>query len=130
MKLLLDTHVLIWTLRSPGHIGNCAMASMSARNNELLVSAVTPFEIATKNRLGKLPEGDRILLAYDDYLRQLGATELAMTSHHGIVAGQLKTEHRDPFDRILAAQAITENLVLVTSDAVFDSIGGVRTLWA
>ena len=129
MKLLLDTHVLIWALGSPARIPARARAALRDPMNELFASAATPFEIATKHRIGKLPEGQRILLAYDDFLRELGARDVPITSRHGIVAGQLAWEHRDPFDRILAAQSLTENLTLVTGDAIFGFIGGIRTVW-
>jgi PIN domain nuclease of toxin-antitoxin system len=62
-------------------------------------------------------------------LRTLGAKELPITTRHGLVAGQLPWAHRDPFDRILAAQSLIENIPLVTSDAVFSTLGGVRTVW-
>ena len=129
MRLLLDTHVLLWALGDPDRIAAAAVAQIRNPANELLVSAATPLEIATKHRIGKLPDAGSVLAAYSDVLRTLGAKELPITSHHALVAGQLSWDHRDPFDRILAAQSITESIPLVTSDSVFDTIGGVRTLW-
>jgi PIN domain nuclease of toxin-antitoxin system len=130
MRLLLDTHVLIWAFREPSRIASNALAALRDPTNELYVSAITPFEISTKHKSGKLPGADQIVLAYDDHLKRLGARDLHVTGHHGLIAGSLTTDHRDPFDRILAAQAITESMILVTSDSAFDSIGGVRTLWS
>lgn len=130
MKLLLDTHVLLWALGDPSRIPAAATALIRNASNELFVSAVTPLEIATKHRAGKLPEAGSLLAVYLDVLRELGARELPITSHHALVVGQLEWQHRDPFDRIIAAQSITESMVLVTSDAVFKTIGGVRTTWA
>ena len=130
MRLLLDTHVLLWALGDPDRIAAAAAANIRNPANELFVSAATPFEIATKHRIGKLPDAGPVVAAYSDLVRTLGAKELPMTSHHALVAGQLPWEHRDPFDRILAAQSIIESIPLVTSDKVFGTIGGVRTLWA
>lgn len=129
MKLLLDTHVLLWSLRAPERLTSNARAAIVDRSNEVFVSAITPFEIATKARIGKLDSAQPLLLAWDDFMGELQATELALRSHHSIVAGQLDWPHRDPFDRILAAQSITERLVLVTSDVAFGRVGAVRTLW-
>ena len=129
MRLLLDTHVLIWLFGNPTRIPAATLNVIRNSANEILVSAVSPFEIATKHRIGKFPEGERVILAYEDHMRVLGASELAITGRHGIVAGQLPWEHRDPFDRILAAQSVTEGLELVTSDAVFGSVSGVRAVW-
>jgi PIN domain nuclease of toxin-antitoxin system len=92
----------------------------------LLVSTVSAFELSTKARLGKLDAAKPVLLAYAQYLDELGATELAVTSRHALVAGQLDWSHRDPFDRLLAAQALLEDATLVTRDAVFDELGGIH----
>lgn len=129
MRLLLDTHAFIWLISDPARIPAAALEATRNPRNELFVSAISPFEIATKHRIGKFPDAQRVLLAYDDYLRQLRAEQLPITSHHGIVAGQLSWDHRDPFDRILAAQSITENMPLVTADKIFMTAGGVRTVW-
>lgn len=129
MRLLLDTHVLIWMLGHPNRVPATATALLRDQGNELVVSAVTAFELATKYRIGKLPQAHRVVMAYRDMLRSVGATELSISSHHGLVAGQLTWGHRDPFDRLLAAQSITEHLPLVTSDPVFATVGGVRTVW-
>jgi PIN domain nuclease of toxin-antitoxin system len=129
MRLLLDTHVLLWVVSDPARLAAAAVQQIRDPVNELFVSAITPFEITTKHRIGKLPDAGPILAAYTDVLRTLGARELAITSRHGLIAGQLSWDHRDPFDRILAAQSIIENIPLVTSDAVFSTLGGVRTVW-
>jgi PIN domain nuclease of toxin-antitoxin system len=129
VKLLLDTHALIWILREPDRLASKALRAVRDPRNELYVSAITPFEMSTKHRRGKLPQVEEIVLAYDDHLRKLGARDLPVTAHHSLVAGSIPSEHGDPFDRILAAQAITESMILVTSDTAFASFGGVRTLW-
>lgn len=129
MRLLLDTHVLLWALRSPNRLSATALALIRDPANVLLISSISAYEVADKFRLGKLPDAAPILFAYADYLGRLQATELPITSRHGLTAGQLPWEHRDPFDRILAAQSITDSVPLVTSDTVFATVAGVHTIW-
>lgn len=129
MRLLLDTHVLLWALGDPSRLSQEAAAQIREPANELFVSAITPFELATKHRIGKLPDAEPLLLAFGDHMRRLGANELPISSHHALVAGQLNWDHRDPFDRMLAAQSITEAIPLVTSDVAFGTISGVRVIW-
>jgi PIN domain nuclease of toxin-antitoxin system len=129
VRVLLDTHALLCAVGDVERLGAVAKAALRNPTNELVVSAATAFELSTKQRIGKLPDAATVLAAYTDVLRQLGAEELPITSHHALVAGQLAWDHRDPFDRILAAQAITEALPLVSSDRAFDTISGVRRIW-
>jgi PIN domain nuclease of toxin-antitoxin system len=129
MRLLLDTHVLVWALGDLSRLSQTAAAQIREPANELFVAAITPFELATKHRIGKLPNAESRLLAFGDHMRRLGASELPISGHHALVAGQLNCDHRDPFDRMLAAQSITEAIPLVTSDAAFGSISGVRVIW-
>ena len=129
MRLLLDTHVLFWAFTEPERIPSDTRTMIADANNEIVVSAITPLELATKERIGRLPKAKPILLAYDDYLRRFGATELQLTGHHGLIAGSLAWDNRDPFDRIIAAQAISESIALVTADSSFGSLGAVRTVW-
>lgn len=129
MRLLLDTHTLFWVVRQADRIPAAASELLTDPGNELLVSAVTPWELGIKHRSGRFAEAGPFLLALDRYLETLGATELPISIKHSLVAGQLEWAHRDPFDRMLAAQAITENAVLVTADAAFTTLGGVRVAW-
>lgn len=129
MRLLLDTHVLLWALRAPDRLSREARASISDPRNELVVSAISAFEIATKHRLGKLPDAATLLFAYPEYIRELGANECPISGAEALMAGQLPWDHRDPFDRIFAAQALRQNVTLVTADKVFESLGGIRLLW-
>jgi PIN domain nuclease of toxin-antitoxin system len=131
MRLLLDTHALIWAVSEPDRLSATARSAIETTEHELVVSSASAWEIATKHRLGKLPGGSVLIAAYPEHLAQLGATELAMTSTHALVAGSFDIDHRDPFDRMLAAQASLEGLELVTSDdqlARFAAFG-VRVLW-
>lgn len=129
MRLLLDTHVLLWLLIEPSRIPPDTLGIVRNAANDIVVSATTPLELATKERLGRLPGAKPLLLAYDDHLGRFGATELAVTGRQALVAGSLTWDNRDPFDRIIAAQSLTEGIHLVTADAAFESLGAVRTLW-
>ncbi|GAA2224080.1 type II toxin-antitoxin system VapC family toxin [Herbiconiux moechotypicola] len=129
MRLLLDTHTLFWAVRDPTRIPATATALLTDPGNELLVSSVTPWEMGIKVRSGRFPEAAPFLAALPRYLEALGAAELPISVEHSLVAGQFEWEHRDPFDRMLGAQAIIENAVLVSADAVFATLGGVRLAW-
>jgi len=130
MRLLLDTHTLFWAVRQPNRIPAAASALVTDPANELLVSAITPWELGIKYRSGRFAEAGPFLLALERYLDTLGASELPISIEHSLVAGQLEWAHRDPFDRMLAAQAIIENAVLVTADGAFRQLGGLRIAWA
>jgi len=90
---------------------------------------VSAWELSTKHRLGKLPQADVLLGAYTQHLDRLGALRLPVAEEHALLAGRLEWEHRDPFDRMLAAQAMIESLVIITGDAAFPGCRGVPTLW-
>lgn len=126
---LLDTHAVLWALTRPERLGNEARRVISDRSSTLIVSAASAWEIALKHRLGKLPQADVLLRSYDRHLERLGAQALPITDRHALLAGGLDWTHRDPFDRMLAAQAMTEGMVLITRDEVFTTIQGVSTLW-
>lgn len=128
-RALLDTHVLLWTLTEPSRLSPAARKVIAAGNTELLVSAATGWEIATKHRLGKLPQADPLVFGYNEYLDRLGASEVPVTSRHALTAGTLTWANRDPFDRMLAAQSVLESLPLVSADEAFDECAGVRRLW-
>jgi PIN domain nuclease of toxin-antitoxin system len=93
------------------------------------VSPISALEIATKHRLGKLAGAEPIIMGYAAHLATLGARELPVLSSHAILAGQFSVPHRDPFDRLLAAQAITEGLALLTSDAQLPQFPGLVVFW-
>jgi len=112
MRLLLDTHVVIWWLTREPRIGATAHDAIRDRDNAVFVSAVTGFEIATKKKIGKLDAPDDL----PDQLPAKGFDELPVTLVHGFEAGRLPLHHNDPFDRILVAQARCEELTIVTAD--------------
>lgn len=129
MRVLLDTHTVIWALVDPQRLGSHAAAVLRARDSTVVVSAVSAWELSTKVRIGKLPGAERIVDSYGEYLDRLGAVELPVTRRHALLAGSMRWDHRDPFDRMLAAQAIVEDLPLLTADGAFSSLAGVQVRW-
>ena len=129
MRYLLDTHALLWALTDPASLGDAAARVLRDADESLFVSAASAWEIATKQRRGRLPQADAIVATYARHLRRLGAEPLPITDDHALLAGRHDWDHRDPFDRMLAAQAMIESLTLVTRDVAFAGLRGIRTLW-
>jgi PIN domain nuclease of toxin-antitoxin system len=129
MRVLLDTHTLLWALAEPWRLSAPAATLIRDATNTVLISAASAWEIATKQRLGKLPGADPIVAAYAAHLARLGAEELPIRASHALKAGGFAIEHRDPFDRMLAAQAVLEGMPLVTNDPAFALFGDLETLW-
>jgi PIN domain nuclease of toxin-antitoxin system len=128
MRLLLDTHALLWWLADDPSLSPAARKLIGRSNNTVLVSAVSAWEIGTKVRLGKLPGAEDLAADFPAFLARERFEQLAISVEHGIRAGLLPGPHRDPFDRMLAAQSQTENLPVVSKDAIFDNYN-VRRLW-
>ena len=128
MKLLLDTHVLLWALLEPEKLSPELRQALEDSDTTLLVSAATAWEIATKWRLGKLRHAQAVVEHYAMALHRLAAVELPITGSVARQAGLWEVTHRDPFDRLLAAQAKAENLVLATNDPAFAQFKGVVVL--
>ncbi len=124
---LLDTHVFLWLLAAPQRIDNAVQENLANRENTLLVSAASAMEVATKVRIGKLI-APGLVESWESRVKELAAEELDVSSRHATLAGSLSWEHRDPFDRLLAAQAILENATLVTVDSNLLALPGVRSL--
>ena len=113
MRLLLDTHVLLWTLSRQSPLGPRAREVITSPDNDVFVSAATVWEMAIKRALGKLTVPDNLTEA----ITETGFTELPVTFFHAEQAGSLPLLHRDPFDRMLIAQAQAEGLVIATVDS-------------
>ncbi len=128
-SLLLDTHTLLWVLLDPGRIPAETLATVRASGTTVYVSAASAWEIATKHRLGKLQGAAAVVSGYREHLGRLRAEELAITGHHALTAGSLQWSHRDPFDRVIVAQAVLESLPVVTSDAALAEFPAIRTVW-
>ena len=129
MTFLLDTQALLWALTDPSRLGGEARRIVTARASRLVVSAASAWEISTKQRLGRLPQADALVGAYPRHLDRLGVLRLAITEEHALLAGSLQWAHRDPFDRMLAAQAMVESLTLVSNDLAFAGLSGLATTW-
>jgi PIN domain nuclease of toxin-antitoxin system len=128
VRLLLDTHTLLWWLEGDPALPLRARKSISTRSHEVFVSAASAWEIATKFRIGKLPQGAELASGLDSIIASQSFEPLPITSSHGVRAGMLPGPHRDPFDRMLIAQAQTEDLILVSNDRIFDEYK-LRRLW-
>lgn len=127
-RLLLDTHALLWAVAAPDRLSAPVRQHLLDPSTDLLVSAASAWEIATKHRLGKLPDAAVLLDGWDDALVQLRADPLPITHGDALRAGRYGTTHRDPFDRLLAAQAEHRGARLVTADAAFAAFP-VTVLW-
>ncbi len=128
MRLLLDTHVLIWWWTDRSRLPVGIIALIENEEDSVFISAASAWEITTKNRTGKLPEMQPYIPRYHELVTSAGFTSLAIDAAHGLRAGQYDAPHRDPFDRMLAAQAEVENLTLITRDPAFVAFP-CRTLW-
>jgi PIN domain nuclease of toxin-antitoxin system len=127
-SLLLDTHALLWWLVEPEKLSALALASIHDPAATIFVSAATGWELATKVRLGKLPGAEGLLQELPAILQQQGFQLLAVQLRHGLHAGSYRQSHRDPFDRLLAAQAELEGLPLVSVDPALAAFP-CRLLW-
>ncbi len=128
MRVLLDTHALIWATMSSKLVSIAAGQILHDEGNEILVSAASAWEIATKVRLGKLTEAERLERAFFEVIEIAGYTLLPISVADGLRAGRFTGEHRDPFDRMIAAQAIAGDLLVLSNDTKLDAFG-VRRLW-
>ena len=128
MRLLLDTHAFIWWLAGSERLPQSARHAISDEANEKLISAAAAWEIATKYRLGKLPSAEAVAIDVAGAIASQGFDELPITVADAARAGALPGPHRDPFDRMLIAQALLGNLILVSNESLFDRYG-VRRLW-
>lgn len=128
MRLLLDTHVLLWWWTDDARLFGAARDAISNPENEIWVSAASAWEIATKDRLGKLDLLPNLTLRFNELIEQSRFRLLAINAGHALLAGSLRQDHRDPFDRMLAAQAEIERLTLVTADPALSQFDIAR-LW-
>lgn len=125
MRALLDTHTLLWWFAGDPALSQTLIDDPS---NTLLVSAASAWEICTKVRIGKLTTGRLLCEEFSSYVERFHFTPLAISVQHGRLAGRLPGPHKDPFDRMLAAQALVEDLPVVTNDPAFAGLG-VKVVW-
>ena len=128
MNLLLDTHAFLWWLAGDTALSTQARTKIEDTGNAIFVSAASAWEVATKFRLGKLPGAAAIASDLASVIAAQGFLALPISFAHGQAAGALPGPHKDPFDRILMAQAMLDDMVLVSNERHFDTYG-VRRLW-
>jgi PIN domain nuclease of toxin-antitoxin system len=122
MRVLLDTHTLAWSIGQPENLSQKVQRLIESPETKILVSAVSVWEMSIKHKLGKWPEVAAFMdeTLYDTFLETLDAEELPVSSRHTRLAGQFDMSHKDPFDRLLVAQAILEGIPIVSKDNVLD----------
>lgn len=128
MKLLLDTHTLIWWFGGSPLLSKKALQAVSDEDNTVFVSAVSAWEISIKERAGKLAVSRDLLEDFDVTIASQNFEALAVSTKHAFQGGRLLARHKDPFDRLLAAQALVEGLTLVSGDQKMPEFG-VPLLW-
>jgi PIN domain nuclease of toxin-antitoxin system len=128
LRLLLDTHALLWWLTDDLSLPATARKLIARGSNTVMVSAAAAWDIATKARLGKVPMAVDWLEDFEGVLVREGFEVLAISVGHAVRAGLLPGPHRNPFDRILIAQSHAEGVPILSNDEVFDGYG-VRRLW-
>ena len=128
MRLLLDTHSFVWFIEGSPRLSSRARELIEADTAEVFVSAATGWEIATKHRLGKLPNVEALVMDFEGAVLRAGMTGLAITLRHAAMAGSLTGDHRDPFDRILSAQSLCDNLIFISNDEILDRFG-ISRIW-
>ncbi|MBU6406962.1 MAG: type II toxin-antitoxin system VapC family toxin [Alphaproteobacteria bacterium] len=128
MRLLLDTHALIWWLAGEEALSARARDAIADEDNEIAVSAASAMEIATKFRIGKLPDAAVLAHDFEAIIAGQGFCELPISFRHARLAGGMNIAHKDPFDRMLIAQAQAEDMLLVSKEAMFDAFA-IKRLW-
>jgi PIN domain nuclease of toxin-antitoxin system len=128
MKVLIDTHVFLWAVLEPERLSRTVKKILEDLQTEVFLSAACVWEIATKHRLGKLRQADYLVKNFEQALSSLQIEELPIVRAHALKAGSWPVEHRDPFDRILAAQALLEGIPLLTIDPAFEAFS-IEVIW-
>ena len=128
MRLLFDTHALIWWLGDDPALSQAAREAIETSHNEVLVSAASAMEVVTKYRLGKLPEAAVLTQNFEAIVKAEGFVPLSISLRHAALAGGLQIAHKDPFDRFLIAQSLVEGIALASNEQIVDGFGVTR-LW-
>ncbi|MEM9819226.1 MAG: type II toxin-antitoxin system VapC family toxin, partial [Cyanobacteria bacterium P01_D01_bin.6] len=121
MSYLLDTHILLWWIFDDPKLDTDCRDIIASPSHRVFVSSASAWEISTKYRIGKLPEAKQLVETYSQMLNQAKFIELSITNTHALRAGNLPIPHRDPFDRMLMAQAELEKLPIITYDNAFQT---------
>lgn len=128
VRLLLDTHAWIWWNTGNPRLGRALVDRIAGSGDAVFVSAASVWETVTKHRLGKLPDAEPFIADLEAVIDKDGFERLAITTRHAAAAASFDHPHKDPFDRLLIAQALTDGLTLVSNEALFDGFG-VDRLW-
>jgi PIN domain nuclease of toxin-antitoxin system len=130
MRYLLDTHTFVWAVANPKRLSDLAHNLIENKHNDLFISPVSTWEMGIKFKAGKWPSIAPFLdkANYNQLLTDLDAQELPVKSNHTRLAGQFEMPHKDPFDRLLAAQAMLEEMSLITKDKKLQSFP-VNCVW-
>ena len=128
MKALFDTHTLLWALLSPALLSVTVSEIVQADRNTLYVSAASAWEIATKVRSGKLRVAEKLEHSFLEQMEAADYEVLAIDASTALRAGRLTSSYKDPFDRMIAAQALALDIPVLSRDAALDSFG-VRRFW-
>ncbi|WP_310498494.1 type II toxin-antitoxin system VapC family toxin [Sandarakinorhabdus sp.] len=128
MRLLLDTHALIWWLAGHAALSRPAHEAIADESNAVFVSAASAMEVATKYRIGKMPDAALLAEGFETIIAAQGFGELPITVQHARRAGEMNIAHKDPFDRLLIAQSQADDLTLVSNEVIFDGFA-VKRLW-
>lgn len=128
MNLLLDTHALIWWMTDDHKLSQNARSAIASTNNDVYVSVISAFEIATKYRIGKLAQAQPLVHDFGQLMVQAQFIILPLDLDAATYAGLHDIQHKDPFDRLLISQALTSAMKLVTNEQIFDQFG-VERLW-
>jgi PIN domain nuclease of toxin-antitoxin system len=128
MSYLLDTTVFVWLLQEPEKLNRRALDLVEDETQDVFLSAVTSWEVVIKSAIGKLTLPKKPDELFSEIFARFSFQPLSVTHTHILAVGELEFHHRDPFDRMLIAQARSENLVLMTADSMFEKYP-VETLW-
>ena len=128
MVVLLDTHVLLWWLFNDKQLSYRARELIQTRDNDVLVSSASGWEIATKHRIGKLPEAANVVSELPALLIRARMQSLVITLEDALLAGAMRSSHRDPFDRMSAAQGLSRDIPVITNDPAISGFD-VETIW-
>ena len=129
VKYLLDTHVILWLYITPERLRPETLGRLALPSTTRLVSPISAYELAIKHRLGRLDEAAGLIANWTAAVTDMSCTLHPLSVRAAIRAGSWTWEHRDPWDRLLAAQAVEDDLTLITIDSALQGAPGVQTLW-
>lgn len=128
MRVILDTHALIWASLSPSKLGSAASAIINDPNNERYFSSASTWEMAIKIKIGKMIIPGGLSLLITDAIKELLLQPLLISPEHTVIIESMPLHHTDPFDRLLVAQSLYENMPIISIDPKLDAYGVTR-IW-